>query len=137
MYFPREEPAHWEFLLQPVAIKMMFRTDQKAQDDFLKEIKLLKQLSRDANIVQYFGASLQEDQLWLVTEYMEVRYLLAAKKEPFICFNSCLCQYTVDLRYKQTFGETSKGLLISNSRFYWKNMISAFKVQTGPENLCL
>lgn len=59
-------------LVQPVAIKMMFRTDQKAQDDFLKEIKLLKQLSRDANIVQYFGASLQEDQLWLVTEYMEV-----------------------------------------------------------------
>ena len=58
--------------MQPVAIKMMYKTDQKAQEDFLKEIKLLKHVSLDANIVQYFGASFQEDQLWLVTEFMEV-----------------------------------------------------------------
>lgn len=51
---------------------MMYKTDQKAQEDFLKEIKLLKHVSLDANIVQYFGASFQEDQLWLVTEFMEV-----------------------------------------------------------------
>ena len=60
--------------LQPVAIKMILKTDQKAQEDFLKEIKLLKHVSLDANVVQYFGASFQHDQLWLVTEYMEVSH---------------------------------------------------------------
>ena len=53
---------------------MILKTDQKAQEDFLKEIKLLKHVSLDANVVQYFGASFQHDQLWLVTEYMEVSH---------------------------------------------------------------
>ena len=55
----------------------MLNTDQKARSEFLNEIKLLKHVSRDANIVQYFGANVQEDQLWLVTEFMQVLTLLA------------------------------------------------------------
>ena len=61
--------ASW---MQPVAIKQMLNPDQKAKSEFLKEITLLKHVSLDANIVQYFGACFQEDELWLVTEYMEV-----------------------------------------------------------------
>ena len=59
--------------LQPVAIKQMLHTDQKAREDFLNEIKLLKHVSLDANVLQYYGATIKDDYLWLVTEYMQVR----------------------------------------------------------------
>ena len=74
--FRDQNAAAWltaKSFLQPVAIKEMLNTDRKAKADFLKEIKLLKHVSLDANIVQYLGACFQEDRLWLVTEYMEVR----------------------------------------------------------------
>ena len=64
--------ANTNLKLQPVAVKQLLNPDQKAKSDFLNEIKLLKHVSLDTNIVQYFGACFQDDQLWLVTEYMEV-----------------------------------------------------------------
>jgi serine/threonine protein kinase len=57
--------------LQPVAIKQMLHTDQKAKEDFLNEIQLLKHVSLDANVLQYYGATIKDDYLWLVTEYMQ------------------------------------------------------------------
>lgn len=63
-------------ILQPVAVKQLLNPNQKAKSDFLNEINLLKHVSLDANIVQYFGACVHDDQLWLVTEYMEVGNLL-------------------------------------------------------------
>ena len=62
-------------VLQPVAVKQLLNPDRKARSDFLNEIKLLKHVSLDANVVQYLGACFQDDQLWLVTEYMEVESL--------------------------------------------------------------
>ena len=62
--------------MQPVAIKQMLHTDQKAKEDFLNEIQLLKHVSLDANVLQYYGATIKDEYLWLVTEYMEVRMRL-------------------------------------------------------------
>ena len=59
--------------LQEVAIKMLFQTDQKAQESFLREISMLKFASRDRNVVQFYGVSIQNNGIWLITEHMEVR----------------------------------------------------------------
>jgi len=58
---------------QLVAIKQMLHTDQKAKEDFLNEIQLLKHVSLDANVLQCYGATIKDDYLWLVTEYMQAR----------------------------------------------------------------
>ena len=65
--------ADLTLMLQPVAVKQLINPDQKAKSDFLNEINLLKHVSLDTNIVQYFGACFHNDQLWLVTEYMQVK----------------------------------------------------------------
>ena len=69
--------------VQDVAIKMVFHTDQEAREKFETEIAMLKFVSRDRNIVQFYGAGVRmsdphaqgkvEPRLWLITEYMEVR----------------------------------------------------------------
>ena len=69
--------------VQDVAIKMVFHTDQEAREKFETEIAMLKFVSRDRNIVQFYGAGVRmsdphaqgkvEARLWLITEYMEVR----------------------------------------------------------------
>ena len=54
-------------------------TDAKANADFMREVALLKYLSRDRNIVQFYGACIkpaasqsEHEQLCLITEFMEV-----------------------------------------------------------------
>lgn len=56
---------------QEVAIKMLFQSDQKAQEAFLREIIMLKYASRDRNVVQFYGVSIQSSGIWLITEHME------------------------------------------------------------------
>jgi serine/threonine protein kinase len=58
--------------LQEVAIKMLYQSDQKAQQAFLREISMLKYASRDRNVVQFYGVSIQSSGIWLITEHMEV-----------------------------------------------------------------
>ena len=43
----------------------------------LQEIELLRSLSFDANIVQYYGACLQEENTMMVLEYMAVSTSIA------------------------------------------------------------
>ena len=59
--------------VQPVAVKMVVQSDRKSCEAFIREITMLKSVSRDRNVVQFYGAGLRNNQLWLVTEYMEVR----------------------------------------------------------------
>ena len=48
--------------------------DEAAPDPaaFLQTIETMKYLSRDRNIVQFYGACIRLDNLMLVTEFMEV-----------------------------------------------------------------
>ncbi|KAK9829556.1 hypothetical protein WJX72_006471 [[Myrmecia] bisecta] len=57
--------------VQNVAVKMLTRLDQHQLDQFKKEISMLKKLSYDRNIVQFYGACMQEGKPMLVLEYME------------------------------------------------------------------
>ena len=66
---------------------MLFQTDQKAQESFLREISMLKFASRDRNVVQFYGVSIQNNAIWLVTEHMEVRSL-QLRPAQCLCFNS-------------------------------------------------
>ena len=78
---PGADPGHHTGV-QDVAIKMVFHTDQEARQKFETEIAMLKFVSRDRNIVQFYGAGVRmsdphaqgkvEPRLWLITEYMEV-----------------------------------------------------------------
>ena len=59
--------------VQPVAVKMVMQSaDPKAHENFVHEISMLKFVSRDRNVVQFYGAGIRNNQLWLVTEFMEV-----------------------------------------------------------------
>lgn len=42
---------------------------------YVQEIELSKSLSFDANIVQFYGACLQEENTMMVLEFMAVRFL--------------------------------------------------------------
>lgn len=70
--------------LQDVAVKMILRSaDARASASFMREVALLKYVSRDRNIVQFYGACITpgpEEQVWLVTEYMEASLL-----PPLLC----------------------------------------------------
>ncbi|KAL0046581.1 hypothetical protein WJX82_004436 [Trebouxia sp. C0006] len=57
--------------VQPVAIKVLNQTDAHQLAEFAKEIQLLRKLSFDRNIVQFYGACLQEENTMMVLEYME------------------------------------------------------------------
>ncbi|KAL0020996.1 hypothetical protein WJX77_005136 [Trebouxia sp. C0004] len=57
--------------VQPVAIKLLNQTDAQQLAEFAKEIQLLRTLSFDRNIVQFYGACLQEANTMMVLEYME------------------------------------------------------------------
>ena len=59
--------------VQEVAIKMLYQSDQKAQEAFLREISMLKYASRDRNVVQFYGVTIQSNGIWLITEHMEAR----------------------------------------------------------------
>lgn len=59
--------------VQAVAVKTVVQTDRKAVEAFKNEIDLLEFVSRDKNVVQFYGAGLRNHQLWLVTEFMAVR----------------------------------------------------------------
>ena len=59
-------------VVQDVAVKTLYRTEKRVQDDFVREVALMKFLSRDRNIVQFYGACVHHKQLWLVLEFMEV-----------------------------------------------------------------
>ena len=58
--------------MQEVAIKMLYQSDQKAQEAFLTEISILKFASRDRHVVQFYGVSIRQNGIWLITEHMEV-----------------------------------------------------------------
>lgn len=51
---------------------MLYQSDQKAQEAFLTEISILKFASRDRNVVQFYGVSIRQNGIWLITEHMEV-----------------------------------------------------------------
>lgn len=57
--------------VQPVAIKTMFRRDLAMEEAFIREIAMMKYISRDRNIVQFYGACIQTNNLLLVAELME------------------------------------------------------------------
>ena len=56
--------------VQEVAIKKLTHVDGWQLQQFQKEIDLLRALSYDKNVVQFFGASMQPDNPVLVLEYM-------------------------------------------------------------------
>ena len=56
----------------------------------LQEIELLRSLSFDANIVQFYGACLQEENTMMVLEYMAVSTSIA-------CFYMYFLHTTCDL----------------------------------------
>mmetsp|Transcript_3518 Transcript_3518/g.10219 ORF Transcript_3518/g.10219 Transcript_3518/m.10219 type:complete len:508 (+) Transcript_3518:246-1769(+) len=57
--------------VQPVAIKSTFKRDRQMEDAFIREIAMMKYVSRDRNIVQFYGACVQTNNLLLVAELME------------------------------------------------------------------
>ena len=61
--------------VQEVAVKMVLQTDQAGVEAFKRETLTLQHVNRDKNVVQFFGAGLRDGQLWLVTEFMEVRWV--------------------------------------------------------------
>ncbi|KAK9808963.1 hypothetical protein WJX72_007093 [[Myrmecia] bisecta] len=56
--------------VQDVAVKMLFKMDPKMQQEFQHEIELMRYVSRDANIVQFYGICHIDDTLCLIAEYM-------------------------------------------------------------------
>ncbi|DBB03232.1 TPA: hypothetical protein ACH3X3_010633 [Trebouxia sp. C0006] len=71
--------------VQQVAIKVLNRTEANELAEFAKEIHLLRKLSFDRNIVQWYGACLQEENSMMVLEYMEV----SLASLPCFCSWSC------------------------------------------------
>ena len=67
--------VNFELLLQEVAIKMLYKNNQKDQEIFLREISMLKFVARDRNVVQFYGVSIQNNGIWLITELMQVSIL--------------------------------------------------------------
>ncbi|KAK9829623.1 hypothetical protein WJX72_006940 [[Myrmecia] bisecta] len=57
--------------VQDVAVKTLTRADSHQLQQFRKEISILKSLSFDRNIVQFYGACVQGGKPMLVLEYME------------------------------------------------------------------
>ncbi len=58
----------------------------------MQEIQLLRKLSFDRNIVQFYGACLQEENTMMVLEYMEVKACLLSLSCSLSCpVRSCLC----------------------------------------------
>lgn len=57
--------------VQPVAIKTTFKRDKQMEDAFVREIAMMKYVSRDRNIVQFYGACVQTSALLMVSELME------------------------------------------------------------------
>ncbi|KAK9811452.1 hypothetical protein WJX72_004105 [[Myrmecia] bisecta] len=77
--------------VQDVAVKMLTRVDDEQLAQFRKEISILKSLSFDRNIVQFYGACLQEGRPMLVLEYMEggdVRQAISADKRGKLRWNN-------------------------------------------------
>jgi serine/threonine protein kinase len=55
--------------VQDVAIKMTIRVDaEEPHGELLREIAMLKFISCDRNVVQFYGACIRSSQLWLITE---------------------------------------------------------------------
>ncbi|KAK9807895.1 hypothetical protein WJX72_012418 [[Myrmecia] bisecta] len=57
--------------VQEVAVKTLHRIDSKMEADFIREIAMMKFVSRDRNMVQFYGACVQPNNLMLVLEYMQ------------------------------------------------------------------
>ena len=59
----------------------------------MQEIELLRSLSFDANIVQFYGACLQEENTMMVLEFMAVRSCISVIHAPvfFLTFSFCFC----------------------------------------------
>lgn len=69
-----------------MAVKVLQYSDDAQLRQFEKEITLLKSLSFDRNIVQFYGACLQNQDTMLLLEYMAVR----AHPVPGACFEGVL-----------------------------------------------
>jgi hypothetical protein len=74
--------------IQAVAVKTLKAGNEESsshlQDAFAREIAMMQWLSRDANVVQFFGAVVKQRELMLVTELMEggdLRAALTADRE--------------------------------------------------------
>lgn len=53
-------------------MKKLHNIDQEVQASFIQEMSMLKFVSRDANIAQFYGACATGDEMMLVVELMEV-----------------------------------------------------------------
>lgn len=57
-----------------MAVKMMTHLDTQRRELFAEEARMLRFLSRDAGVVQFYGAAFREGEILLVSELMEVRF---------------------------------------------------------------
>lgn len=64
--------------VQPVAIKVLHEVNDAEAAAFAEEVELLRSLSFDGNIVQFYGACLQPESIMMVLEYMGGGDLMAA-----------------------------------------------------------
>ena len=55
-----------------LCLQKILRWLSSVQSCMVQEIQLLRKLSFDRNIVQFYGACLQEENTMMVLEYMEV-----------------------------------------------------------------
>ncbi|KAL0026084.1 hypothetical protein WJX79_008571 [Trebouxia sp. C0005] len=67
--------------VQEVAIKILAAADDQQLHAFKKEIAVLRSLSYDRNLVQFYGACLEREHAMLVLEYMEGGDLYQAIQE--------------------------------------------------------
>ncbi|KAL3142557.1 hypothetical protein ABBQ38_002877 [Trebouxia sp. C0009 RCD-2024] len=67
--------------VQEVAIKILAAADDQQLHAFKKEIAVLRSLSYDRNLVQFYGACLEREHAMLVLEYMEGGDLFQAIQE--------------------------------------------------------
>ena len=56
----------------PLKMTLVRGGDMNTQADFIREIAMMKFVSRDSNIVQFYGGCIYGDSLCLIVEYMEV-----------------------------------------------------------------
>ena len=64
--------------VQPVAVKVVASPGQECQAAFLREVNMMQRVSRDRNMVQFYGTCVSGGNLMIVTELMEGGDLRAA-----------------------------------------------------------
>ena len=92
----------------------------------LQEIRLLRKLSFDANIVQFYGACLQEENTMMVLEYMAVSLAIAIQQ--------CSC---CSVRDVQNLEHIAASLIITCTQFSYCIADSVRSLQYMVANLAI